>query len=67
MEFVLVHGVPSGDSVSCVALCDASTFVSQGGPPHRESSASSGGRRAAGARKGPQGVRKVVTDYLRPL
>ncbi|AEY91866.1 hypothetical protein SHJG_6599 [Streptomyces hygroscopicus subsp. jinggangensis 5008] len=39
--------------MSCAAFRGASTLVSQGYPPHRESAASSGGRRAARARKGP--------------
>lgn len=53
LEFVLDHGVSPVSSVSGFAFCDASTFVSEGGVPHRESSASWAGLRALDAHKGP--------------
>src|SRR5690606_18838426 len=54
LEFVLEHGGPSDGVPVDLAVCDASTFVSQGGPPHRETSASSAAPGALDACEGPR-------------
>ena len=69
LEFVLEHLMPLRSetrSVRSSLSCDASTFVSQGGRPHRESSASSDGEGALETAGGASDGRKVLTPAQGP-